>query len=53
MLHWKYLNNSYERTHERCVAAFKMGKQSEKLKLMKLFEFVIRESVKWRINGRP
>lgn len=49
-VHWKYQYSVSERTHNACTIAFKTATQSDKLKLMKLFEYVLRESVKARLK---
>lgn len=40
----------FENMHASCVDAYKTATQLDKLKLMKLFEFVLRESVKARLK---
>jgi len=49
-VHGRYQYLDIERMHKECADAFTKAMQSDKLKLMKLFEFVLRESVKARLK---
>lgn len=49
-VHGMHQRFKFENMHASCVDAYKTATQLDKLKLMKLFEFVLRESVKARLK---